>query len=157
MVYTTTLPPTGATTAQQVPAFAYTGDRTRAGAKLDLFRHQSIPNTFGTPDDWITWTPQFDHGGLIPNHARLDVRQYEWAPEPKTYRAILPTGPTVAQRVPTWVDRGGLTRDHAQLDVRDYAWDAAYAAEPTLPPPPAGSFFRRTYGRSVGGRNRGKL
>ncbi len=80
MVYTTTLPPTGATTAQQVPAFAYTGDRTRAGAKLDLFRHQSIPNTFGTPDDWITWTPQFDHGGLIPNHARLDVRQYETTP-----------------------------------------------------------------------------
>lgn len=119
------------TVAQTAPAWVNHAQnfRTRSAPTLDVQRAQSIPDIFGVPDDWITWVPNQDDGGRTRDRARLDVRSYEWAPEPAwIFTALTPVdNSTVPQRLPATLQASGTnyrTPARPSLDVRFYDWIA---------------------------------
>lgn len=118
------LPAQGPTVAQTSPAWTNQDDqyRTAAAPPLDLFRTQSIPDIYGVPDDWITWVPIQDDGGLTRDRVRLDVRAYEWSQPAWIFTSLPTTFATVPQQVAVWADRGGRTSARQALDVRTYDW-----------------------------------
>lgn len=75
-----------------------------------------------------TWIPVFDQqlsSVRTPDGPRLDVRQYDWAPETGwIFKNLVPT--ITAQFAPVWAQEAGSFRtgDSPKLDVRSYEWSA---------------------------------
>jgi hypothetical protein len=102
--------------------------RTANGPTLDLTRTASSPNFFGTPEDWVSWSPLQDHGGLTRDRARLDVRTYDWS-QPAWIFISLPAVLTDAQKWPAILEASGLsyrTPARVPLDVR-LDWAPAFS------------------------------
>jgi hypothetical protein len=128
------------TVAQTSPAWTNQDDNFRTlpdPTPWDLFRAQSSPSLFGVPDDWITWVPVQDDGGLTRDRARLDVRAYEWSQPAWIFTSLPTTFATVPQQVAVWADRGGRILSRPALDVRAYDWspelDWIFAQLPAVP------------------------
>lgn len=79
----------------------------------------------------VTAEPSYRSG----DRARLDVRAYEWSPEPAWIFSTLPVVTTTAQQWPAILQNSGLSYrsdERPRLDVRRYEWFPSFAWAPRV-------------------------
>lgn len=118
---TVNLPVAGPTDAQIRPALdaALASFRTSARPGLDV-RPDVWSPAFGVPqDDPTVWIGAVaSTGGRTISRSLLDVRAFEWSPQPAW---LLGSAVTAVQQADIW-DTGGRTMSRRPLDVRTFEW-----------------------------------